>query len=71
MNEHTRTMVSALIASAALIASLAGCAGTAVDADPKTETRIDQDVAERRLWMQTRVVGPDVAERRLWMNDGS
>ena len=60
-------MTWALNASAALVASLAGCAGTAVDAAPKAESGIRQDVAERRLWMQTRAVGPDVAERRLWM----
>ena len=67
MNAHTRNTASALIAAAALIASLAGCAGTAVVAEPKVESGIRQDVAERRLWMQTGVVGPDVAERRVWM----
>ena len=67
MNAHTRNMASALIAAAALIASLAGCADTADLADPKAESGIRQDVAERRLWIQTRVVEPDVAERRLWM----
>jgi ABC-type uncharacterized transport system auxiliary subunit len=71
MNAHTRNMASALIAAAALIASLAGCADTADLADPKAESGVEPDVAERRLWMQTRVVGPDVAERRLWMNDVS
>ncbi|MFE6255822.1 hypothetical protein [Agromyces sp. NPDC057865] len=87
MNARTRTLVVAFIASTALIVPLAGCAGTALVADPKAETRVDQDVAERRLWMQTRVdgrdvaerrlwmqsreIGPDVAERRLWMLDGS
>ena len=60
-------MAAAFIASTALLVPLAGCAGTAVVADPKAETRIGQDVAERRLWMQNRVAGPDVAERRLWM----
>ena len=44
-------MASALIASAALIDSLAGCAGTADPAGQKAESGIRQDVAERRLWM--------------------
>jgi len=60
-------MAAAFIALTALIVPLAGCAGAAVVVDPKAETRIGQDVAERRLWMQTRDAGPDVAERRLWM----
>ena len=70
MNANTRNMASALIVMAALVAPLAGCAGTADLADPKAESGIRQDVAERRLWMQTRDVAPDVAERRLWMQTG-
>ncbi|GAA1818039.1 hypothetical protein [Agromyces neolithicus] len=75
----TPPRLTAAFAAAALIASLAGCAGTADVADPPQKASTGfTDVAERRLWMRT--VAPksvadepdlpaDAVERRLLVGE--
>ena len=60
----TRTGAAAALAAAALIASLAGCAGTAQLVDPPQQRSTGvTDVAERRLWIRDASQNPSEPEQ--------